>query len=438
MGDDRGIRIKVSDNPDMNRDGLQIALQIAIPARGNVRWAGETALEPKAQVDRNRTMKRYDVVIIGGGLAGLQCARVIAQRNISVLVADRKESLERPVHTTGIFVRRTLEDFDIPARLLGPPIRHVVLRSPAGRALSLESPCDEFRVGQMGEIYLEFLRQATQSGAETLARAHFAGAREDGGGMLVTLQVGGRATTVRARYLVGADGASSKVAATLGLSANREMIVGVEEIITGVPLEGPPALHCYLDPVLAPGYIGWAAHDGRELHIGVGGYAARFSPGASLAKLRSRISSDFDLSRAQMIERRGGRIPVGGILPKISSRQGLLVGDAAGAVSPLTAGGLDGAMRLSRYAAEVLATAIELDDPQVLSLYSGRELETRFISRQWMRRVLARMRSRLLVELGCAVLGARPFSKLASHVFFGRGSFPEPDRAVLRRAIEQR
>jgi flavin-dependent dehydrogenase len=384
-------------------------------------------------------MKRYDVVLIGAGLAGLQCARLLARRGVSVLIADRKTSLERPVHTTGIFVRRTLEDFDIPARFLGPPVRHVVLRSPAGRSQRLESPSDEFWIGRMGELYLELLRQATQSGAESLTRAHFAAAREDDrGGTLVTLNVGGRATTVRARYLVGADGSSSRVAASLGLSANRESIVGVEEIVSGVPLDGPPALHCYLDPVLAPGYIGWAAHDGHELHVGVGGYAARFSPGASLAELRRRASADFDLSRARVVERRGGRIPVGGILPRISCRQGLLVGDAAGAVSPLTAGGLDGAMRLSRYAAEVLATAIELDDPRVLMLYRGRELGTRFISRQWMRRLLARARSPLLVELGCAVLRTPPFSSLASHVFFGRGSFPEPDRAVLRRAIEER
>ena len=32
---------------------------------------------------------------------------------------------------TGIFVRRTLEDFDIPEDCLGPAVRHVALYSPA-------------------------------------------------------------------------------------------------------------------------------------------------------------------------------------------------------------------------------------------------------------------------------------------------------------------
>ena len=31
------------------------------------------------------------------------------------------------VHTTGIFVRRTLEHFDLPEACLGPPVRDVML-----------------------------------------------------------------------------------------------------------------------------------------------------------------------------------------------------------------------------------------------------------------------------------------------------------------------
>ncbi len=242
----------------------------------------------------------------------------------------------------------------------------------------------------------------------------------------------GSLVPVCTRYIVGADGATSRVARALGLSTNTETIVGVEDVLHGVRLEGPPMLHCYLDPVLAPGYIGWVAHDGHEMHIGVGGYADAFSPTASLATLRNRVSRDFDISRGKLAERRGGRIPVGGVLPNISSRSGLLIGDAAGAVSPLTAGGLDGAMRLSRYAAEVLATAVEQDDPGVLSLYDGGRLDTRFISRQWMRRLLTCVRSPLVVETGCALLRTPPLSALAWQIFFGRGSFPEPDRGPLR------
>ena len=53
-------------------------------------------------------MERYDVVIIGAGLAGLQCARLLGRGGFRILLVDRKRSVERAIHTTGIFVRRTL------------------------------------------------------------------------------------------------------------------------------------------------------------------------------------------------------------------------------------------------------------------------------------------------------------------------------------------
>ena len=99
-------------------------------------------------------MENYDVVVVGAGLAGLQCARLLSGEGARVLLVDRKISLADSIHTTGIFVRRSLEDFDLPEGCLGPAVRHVTLYSPARRPLLLESTYDEFRVGRMGRLYL--------------------------------------------------------------------------------------------------------------------------------------------------------------------------------------------------------------------------------------------------------------------------------------------
>jgi flavin-dependent dehydrogenase len=376
-------------------------------------------------------LKKFDVCIIGAGLGGLQCARLLARKGAGVLLVDRKRSLSDSIHTTGIFVRRTLEDFDLPDDCLGAPVRHVVLYSPRRRALKLESPLDEFRVGRMGELYERFLHEAIEAGAEWWPLTRYAGVEANGdSSSIVQLETGGLTRSVEARYIIGADGAQSRVARDLGLDINQEWIVGVEDVLHGVPVAGAPSFHCFLDTKLAPGYIAWVVQDGVETHVGVGGYAKHFEPVAALEKFRRSLDGVVDLAGARQVERRGGRIPVGGVLRRIANKRGLLVGDAAGAVSPLTAGGLDPCMRLSGLATEVISRFLSTGDARELAPYSGEAFRARFVSRLWMRRVISRLRQPLLLEVGCAVLRLPVFKNLAWHVFFGRGSFPDIERRV--------
>ncbi|HEU4836464.1 MAG TPA: NAD(P)/FAD-dependent oxidoreductase [Pyrinomonadaceae bacterium] len=365
----------------------------------------------------------YDVTIIGAGLAGLQCARLLARQGVSVLLVDRKNTLDQKIHTTGIFVRRTLVDFDLPDDCLGPPIKHVSLYSPAHRSLELVSQHDEFRIGRMGQLYQRYLQQCVHSGVQWLPQTSYVSHSETNGKL--TLQLSSRSITTR--YLIGADGARSRVARDLKLEMNREWIVGVESVLQGAVLDGPPRLLCFLDPKLAPGYIAWIAHDGEETHLGVGGYPSLFDPTAALQEFRARVEGIIDLRKAKQIEARAGLIPVGGVLRNIANSTGMLIGDAAGAVSPLTAGGLDPCMRLSAFAANVVTEYLSTGDVQVLQAYSGELFRSRFASRLWARRIASTLRQPQLLELGCAVLRLPVFTRLANHVFFGRGSFPDVD-----------
>ena len=74
-------------------------------------------------------MERYDVLVVGAGLAGLWCSRLLAEHGRTVLLVDRKKQLDQAIHTTGIFVKRTLDDFNLPEDCLGPNVRHVELFS---------------------------------------------------------------------------------------------------------------------------------------------------------------------------------------------------------------------------------------------------------------------------------------------------------------------
>ncbi len=366
--------------------------------------------------------------MVGAGLAGLECARRLGESGLRVLLVDRKESLDQGVHTTGIFVRRTLESFALPGDCLGPPVRRVHLYAPSGRELALESPRDEFRVGRMGALYGRSLEACRRAGVSWSPETTLVALEPHEGGSAATLERRGRRYRVQARFVVGADGASSRVASALGLDENSEWIVGAEEVYPGHATGRQPAFHVWLDPVLAPGYIAWVVDDGQELHLGVGGYPARFAPAAALREFRARVAPGFGLEGVAPAERRGGRIPVGGVLARIASPHGLLVGDAAGAVSPLTAGGLDPCLRLSKLAALVTSDYLATGRASALARYDGAVFRRRFRKRLLLRRALAGLGSPALAELACAVLRLPGGRAVARQVFFGRGSFPDPRR----------
>ncbi len=376
-------------------------------------------------------MPRCDVLVVGAGLAGLWTARHLASAGLDVVLADGRARVDRQIRTTGIFVRRTLEDFDLPQECFGPAVSKVVLYSPRRRTVELESRHPEFRVGRMGLLYNRLLQEAREAGVRWRPRTRCLGITEQGDQLVVKL-AGSGVALLRPRFVIGADGARSRVAGWLGLDQNREWIGGVEEVYTGIPLEGPPVFHCLLSTELAPGYLAWMVHDGEEVHLGVGGYTDQFDPRRALEQLRSNPPVPVDWSRARLIERRGGLIPVGGVLPRIACRRGLLVGDAAGAVSPLTAGGLDPCVRLSDFAARVTADYLESGEPGMLGDYSGERFRRRFASRLLLRGMLARMRSSWMLELATGALRVPPLKVVAEKVFFGRGSFPDVPRWTPR------
>jgi hypothetical protein len=112
------------------------------------------------------------------------------------------------------------------------------------------------------------------------------------------------------------------------------------------------------------------------------------------------------------------------VLRRIVCERGLLVGDAAGAVSPLTAGGLDPCMRMSEQAAAVIDDALRRARPAALGGYDGETLRRRFRGRLALRRALARIRTPALAEAGFVPLRTRLGGMAAGRILFGDGSFP--------------
>lgn len=379
-------------------------------------------------------MDTCDVAIVGAGLAGLETARLLSSSGIDVVLIDRKANLFEKIHTTGIFVRRTFEDFDLPEAGLGPPIRHVGLTSPSGKELKLTSDRDEFRVGKMGLLYTVLLAQAVESGVRWWPKTAFSSLQTTDEGTQLTLKRGAETIYLQARYVVAADGAISKVASALGLDVNEKWIVGSETVLESDLGSEPPHFRLTMDARLAPGYLAWVVDDGHEQHVGVAGVGKKYRPAEELRRYSDQLGMS---AHVPVIERRGGRIPVGGVLRNIANRQGLSVGDAAGAVSPLTAGGLDPCLRLSRLAADVIIGMAQHSEEDAYLRYNGERFRRRFSFRLLLRRLLELGRSNTLINLGMWTLRTPPGRRFAAKLFFGRGSFPDVELEYLQSPSDQ-
>jgi flavin-dependent dehydrogenase len=220
----------------------------------------------------------------------------------------------------------------------------------------------------------------------------------------------------RTSYLVGADGPKSRVARDLGLGENRKFLFGVEYEYENLELAEPNLLHCFIDRRLAPGYIGWVVAGVGIVQIGLARRAA--APGAAkeaIAAFIEKIVPVIDARRAQPAHIRAGYIPCGGLVDPVAAERALLVGDSAGMVSPVTAGGIHTAIKHGQAAGRAIAAfaAGECDDPSRWFV----ETYPRFRSKRALRWLFDHFQSDLAFNL---LIGSSAMRAAARLVFFHR------------------
>lgn len=296
-----------------------------------------------------------DLVIVGAGFAGLAAARAGALRGLKVLVIEAKPALGTRLHTTGIFVREAADAYDIPTSL-SRRVRKVRLYGPRRRGLDLDAPGYYFLSTDTAAVLRWLGEEAERAGAMIRTGCRFESADRHGEGWQV--RAGGEA--IACRYLLGADGARSPVAAALGLSANRRFLIGVEREYEDPGRLDPDRLHVFLDSRTAPGYIAWAAVNPKGAQVGL---AVSHDRKPRIDAFAREAEAMFGLDPSGASERRAGLIPCGGVVARWSRPNAMLVGDAAGMVSPLTGGGIHPALALGRRAGQAIADHLAAAGP---------------------------------------------------------------------------
>lgn len=311
----------------------------------------------------------YDAVVIGGGPAGATAAHELARAGRSVLLLDREGRIKP---CGGAIPPRLIRDFEIPDSLLVARIRCARMVAPSDAKVDI--PIEGGFVGMVDRgPFDEWLRERAAAAGAVRARGSFEAIERGADGVAVVrysardrLGEGGMPVRVKARLVIGADGARSEVARQEVPRSDEGSFVFAYHEIVRAPKGGADYDATRCDVVyngqFSPDFYGWVFPHGETASIGTGSADKGFSLRSATAALRGASG----LAGCETLRREGAPIPLKPLPRWENGRDVLLAGDAAGVVAPASGEGIYYAMYGGRIAAETGQAFLASGDVRVL------------------------------------------------------------------------
>jgi geranylgeranyl reductase len=315
----------------------------------------------------------FDVVVVGGGPSGATAAHELAAQGHSVLLLDRAGRIKP---CGGAIPPRLIKDFAIPDSLLVAKARCARMIAPSRKRVDI--PIDNGFVGMVNrDAFDEWLRErAAASGAVRRMGSFVRLSRDDDGTSVVHylarerhMRGEGTPACVRARSVIGADGARSEVARQAVPGAERTRYVFAYHEIVRAPVVKPAGYddsRCdvFYDGKLSPDFYGWVFPHGDTMSIGTGSADKGFSLRGAVEDLRKTAG----LHNTETLRREGAPIPMKPLPRWDNGRDVVLAGDAAGVVAPASGEGIYYAMVGGQLAAAAVHQLLVTGDASALKL----------------------------------------------------------------------
>lgn len=297
----------------------------------------------------------YDVIVIGGGPAGCETARLIAEKGYKVLVAEEHPKIGEPIQCAGLVSPRTLKTAAMPNDIIINQIHGAFVHSPGGEVLVVRDQEAYALVIDRSEFDRKLSERAQCAGAEIMTQVRASVGEFYSDEASVKLKYRSRESTARTRLLIGADGANSRVARRINAPEAEEVI---RMYAAEVELKCPEKdmVHIFLGREIAPGWFGWVIPvDEKHARVGIGVSGRNKRPRSYFNRMVEAYPGIFN--GMNIVRSTGGVVPIG-LLPRIYGERTLLVGDAACQTKPISGGGLYLGLRGAELCARVAAKAL--------------------------------------------------------------------------------
>jgi geranylgeranyl reductase family protein len=291
-----------------------------------------------------------DVIVAGGGPAGLIAARDLALAGHAVCLLEEHPAIGEPVHCTGLLGVDAFTELQISRASICRVARAARFHASSGRSVLVETERIAAAVVDRARFDATLAAEAAAAGAEVRTRARVVDIAPHERRVVVSVAENGSVGRLCARACVLACGANYRFNRRLALGVPRVFMQSAQ-IETAFP--EVPEVQVYLGHEVAPQGFAWLVPFERD-----GVASARIG-----LMCGSRAAARFTVLAASLVRTFGAREAIGSprlkVLPlapvsRTYTSRVVAVGDAAGLVKPTTGGGIFYSLLSGRIAADVL------------------------------------------------------------------------------------